>query len=317
MKHISRLLKIILLGLALGLTQGTSAIPIGPGVTPALQTEAIQPFSFALDGGGQAPAYIATPDGPITISADPSAGIWLKTLPLDDLVGPGLVGPTNGAGGLILGLVEVVTIGEGPAWRDWHESILTDGWEWVTGAIQTMGGVLSLPVITPDFATAIPGLDSTINGRDIAFTFDPLEPGTEIIILKLLECTDSEVCFDEGVVRIAEYPSIPEPTTLALLGLRRLGRVASSIDSAPIGPPGGALHLATTMNGKLGVYFGHATLMAVRSLHQSVRLRLYPTTKPPVAHLPRPRWVAFLPGVDDVNPPSLDAIEASQCAHQA
>jgi hypothetical protein len=223
MKHISRLLKIILLGLALGLTQGTSAIPIGPGVTPALQTEAIQPFSFALDGGGQAPAYIATPDGTITISADPSAGIWLKTLPLDDLVGPGLVGPTNGAGGLILGLVEVVTIGEGPAWRDWHESILTDGWEWVTGAIQTMGGVLSLPVITPDFATAIPGLDSTINGRDIAFTFDPLEPGTEIIILKLLECTDSEICFDEGVVRIAEYPSIPEPTTLALLGLGLAG----------------------------------------------------------------------------------------------
>ena len=223
MKHISRLLKIILLGLALGLTQGTSAIPIGPGATPALQTEAKQLFSFTFEGGGVAPAYVATPEGPITISADPSAGIWLKTLPLDDLVGPGLVGPTNGAGDLILGLFEAVTIGEGPAWRDWHESILTDGWEWVTGAIQGMGVVLSLPLITTDFAAAIPGLDSSINGRDIAFTFDPLEPGTTIGILKLLECTDAQICFEDGAIRIAEYPSIPEPTTLALLGLGLAG----------------------------------------------------------------------------------------------
>ncbi len=57
-----------------------------------------------------------------------------------------------------------------------------------------------VPGIFSDFlSTPIPGLDFTIDGANIAFTFDALGPGNEILIAKVLECMDPAGCSIEDI----------------------------------------------------------------------------------------------------------------------
>lgn len=201
-----------------------------------LQTN--HPFSFDVLGGffpgwcvavacdlgdGETPPILV----PYTITADPSSPRWIKQLlwptelpipgaaPNND-VEPGPIGPD-----VTLFVLELLQVGEGPAWRDWHEEILTPGWAWVGDTeIDEFFAFLVGNFDDPDLVFELaPGLTTGISadGRRVDFAFDPLQPGTGIAILKLITCVEPNGCLLEPI-RIAENPTVPEPATLLLLG---------------------------------------------------------------------------------------------------
>ncbi len=153
------------------------------------------------------------------VSAEPSAGYWLKRLqnPFAGSV------PTDEP----FTLLEVLQVGEGPAWTDWHETILTPGWGWTGGGLFAIGPPDDGQPLTGStgscfpFGTVAPG---EISGASIDFVFDPLEPGTWVFILKELawlggDAASASTC----TVDIAESPTVPIPTTVWLLGSGLMG----------------------------------------------------------------------------------------------
>ncbi len=119
---------------------------------------------------------------------------------------------------------------------DWHENILTPGWQWVSGVVLpgSASDNISNPVV------------SGVPGPNISFNFDQLFPGSTIIIKKELQWigfTDpaagantiwGDGQFDSGAplvendVYVEQFPT-PEPSAcmLALLGL--LGLLGAGI----------------------------------------------------------------------------------------
>jgi hypothetical protein len=149
----------------------------------------------------------------ITITADPSAPNWIKDLVLPAPPGP----PFN--------LNEFLTVGPGPSWTDWHQSITTLGWEWVLGTgIVTVGG-LPVALGTRD------DLDSNGTFETISFLFDPaLDPGTELDIQKQIQCAVNFTCSLTGSIEVRQFPTIaatPEPGVLLLLAAGLAGFAAS------------------------------------------------------------------------------------------
>jgi hypothetical protein len=168
--------------------------------------------------------------GPTTVSADPDSGSWLK-----NLQSPGsLVGKTD-----TFYLLEILKVGSGPAWTDWHEAILTPGWDWGWGKMFTLGAQDALTAANPLSALNCWSLDSAIQSflnpiakgvvsdGKIDFFFDPLEPSTWVFVLKTIQWTggdDASLC---APIRIAEHPSaVPIPAAVWLLGSGLVGLVA-------------------------------------------------------------------------------------------
>ena len=150
---------------------------------------------------------------PIVITQNPNAGVWEKVL--------------SGAGQLDtfqeVNLREFIRVGAGSQqFSDWHETVTTPNFEWgfdaddtfytINGGAQQFSGIS----FSPDFTS-------------VSFTFPTLEPpGTVIFIHKELEYIGSDT-FDNNLnaITVDEYPTVPEPSTLALLGLGALGVLVS------------------------------------------------------------------------------------------
>ena len=144
--------------------------------------------------------------GPYDVIRDPTGPAWLK-----ELWGPN-AGHVIAQPGQTFNLSESLTVGGNLSWSDWHEKILTPGWEWAAPSVFLANGVpasgLSVSY-TPGTAT---------QGGSIDFTFDPLAPGTKVNIRKDLYYVGVPGTVFSGAILIAEYPT-PEPASLALLGL--------------------------------------------------------------------------------------------------
>lgn len=148
--------------------------------------------------------------GTYGVVRDPAGPKWIK-----GLAGPN-GGPFTAAPGQTFSLTESLFIEGNLSWEDWHEEILTPGWEWVDPI-----GFYANGAPAPGLQVAnMPG-DPT-RGGSLWFDFDPLVPGTKIDIRKQLQYVGGAdgTAFD-GIVRVAEYPT-PEPASMVFLGLGSL-----------------------------------------------------------------------------------------------
>ncbi len=142
----------------------------------------------------------------LPVQFDPNGPQWVKTF-------TGSNGqPIVAVPGQTFTLQELLVVAPTLSWSDWHEHIITPGWDWVAPTALFANGVPAgglTTVITPGSMTA---------GGSIDFTFNPLVPGTQVIIRKLLQYTSTSGTVFTGKVDIAQYPT-PEPASLGLLGL--------------------------------------------------------------------------------------------------
>ena len=159
-------------------------------------------------------------EGPIPISHDPNGSPWEKVLYADDAVA------SNVAFDTIFYLHESIVpvlppTGQTPQrWTDWHEEIVTPGWEWISGTILNVSNATlsGLVVNYSQSAINMPPVDNIID-----FYFDPLPFGSPIDVWKKMRCIATNGCSQRLVVK--EFPTVaPVPVPAAAwLGLSMLG----------------------------------------------------------------------------------------------
>ena len=149
---------------------------------------------------------IGTPPAPIPVVRDPNGPKWIKHL--TDPGGGPIINPNPGT---IYDINETVQIAGNLWWSDWHEEIITPGWEW-TSAVSILENV-----IQPPAGLTIVNTPGTLTeGGTLEFYFDPLPPGTLLNIRKQLQYVGIPGTVHIGPIELAQYPT-PEPATMALL----------------------------------------------------------------------------------------------------
>lgn len=221
-------------GAALVILGGSSAwaIPAGPAGPSTSGTVT------AAEGGEGCLLFdacsweVGAPEARVEIVFDPASGPWMKDLA--DTEGGPVVADDDPTGGALLTegfpLTEFLVVGDGAAWTDWHEEILTSGWTWQTATVTATRPDGTTEIVA---ATLSGGFGPDAPGAVAEFVFGaPLPPGTTLDIDKTFAYPGPDGEFSpgagigseafEGTIRIAERPTIdgtpvPEPLTLALL----------------------------------------------------------------------------------------------------
>jgi hypothetical protein len=180
--------RLALVSLSLLFALGGLGVPVGAAIVAGsgsgTSVETLHPdFDSELDGLG---GWIVDDAGaPLPVSADPSAGPWIKMF--------------SGFGSATFGTTFVIheklVVAPGsPAWTDWHEDIMTPGWVWSTAMLKIDGG------------TPIPG---PTGGPMTGWLFPPEDPGTPIEVWKEISCDLPGGC--GGSITIHEFPTVPVP----------------------------------------------------------------------------------------------------------
>jgi hypothetical protein len=167
---------------------------------------------------------VGSPTAPIPVVRDPLGPVWSKSF----------TGPNGGpfahpALGPALPVQEFLVVAGNLPWADWHEDVMgidasgaqDPGWVWANPAF-LVGG---LPA---------PGLTITGAGtNNLSFFFNPLPPGTPVVIRKQLVYNGVPGTAFIGTLAIHEYPT-PEPASLMMLaagGLLALNRRRRPVQS--------------------------------------------------------------------------------------
>lgn len=186
-------LAVVLAGISI-LTMGQAALAQGAGGAP--ETPTAVPYDPAGPGW--------YPDFPGAMWLDPWGKPWIKEL-------------GEAPSGLPWALHESIDFRPPPPGtglpdapiRDWHEEILTPGWDW---------GEVQITVNTPNGPVVPSGLVIQRMPGAVWFYFDPISPPFTLDVWKNLIWTGSPTAPPIFPIRIAEYPT-PEPVTAGLLAL--------------------------------------------------------------------------------------------------
>jgi hypothetical protein len=160
---------------------------------------------------------IGTRDNPVDVILDPNAGPWIK-----NLVGPdGGPVPADETCGQITGapcsytLTEWIHIAGRGSWTDFHEEVLTPGWN-ISGFMsradnEPISGLTNMLMDTDGFT----------HGGAVWWFFDPLPPSTVLKFQKTLTWVgdpNTPGNLFNGIIQVAQYPT-PEPASAALVAL--------------------------------------------------------------------------------------------------
>ena len=186
----------------------------------------------------------------IDLNHDPGAGPMIKLFeaPVSDTLDRILLDATQPNPQPIQEEISILaSVPGGPvsvAVHDWHEQIMTDGFEWVLPGDERFSGLF------PDDTSLI-----TRNGEphpwdfspspaehgphELWVEFPPIPPGETLDIHKALlwvgtpgnriwgdDVLDDGTVFDETVIRVWEYPTVPEPRTSWLLAVGVIAAMA-------------------------------------------------------------------------------------------
>lgn len=173
----------------------------GQGVGGSSPTNTVHPLI---------PGEISIPEDPVHWKGDvgseaasigielaPDGSVWSKTFQRS--------GTRLFQFGQVVEIKEYLMVQGDLAWTGWSTRIDTSDFGWWSpswGFVQTESGAL------------VPGLQRSIDGPGMSFTFDPLTPGTRVELSLRLTCTGT-VPFD-GTLHLSQYPT-PEPAPALLL----------------------------------------------------------------------------------------------------
>jgi hypothetical protein len=200
---------LVVLFSATALSASAQSFTIGPNTNTAPGGIS---YASSISSDPYAPSenawFFGTQSLPITISYGAAAGVWQKQL--------------SGAGSLDLyqevNLLEYVRVGAGQQWTDWHESIVTTNFIWGYDADDTFYTINGGAAQT---AGIVYNADHTV----VTFNFSPdIAANSVIMIHKELQYMGIDT-FDNNstAIVINEFPSVPEPSTLALSAVAGLG----------------------------------------------------------------------------------------------
>ncbi len=187
---------------SIGLVASQVALAQGVGNLGSLPTQFPSPVpvvGWSVDSGNAANPWL-----PVQIN--PAGPQWIKTFS-----GPNGQ-PFTAVPGQTFTLQELLVIAPPLSWTDWHEQILTPGWDWVQPT------VFLANFANPPGLTTVHTPGSMTTGGTLDFYFNPLAPGTLLDIRKTLQYNGPPGAIFNGTLQIAQYPT-PEPASLGLLAL--------------------------------------------------------------------------------------------------
>jgi hypothetical protein len=181
---------LVVASISLAVAQMALAQGVGnPGSLPTQFETTAQPTGWVVaDAAG----------GPIPVSLDPGGPVWGK-----NFTGPGGGPFFQPAFGPALPVQEFLIVDGNRPWTDWHEDVLDPDWSWANPSILVNG----VPATN---------LSISMSGGSLSFYFDPIAPGSQVIIRKELVYNGQPGQTFIGTLPIHEYPT-PEPASLALL----------------------------------------------------------------------------------------------------
>jgi len=188
---------------------------------------------FVLPARGFTPddnISIGLEGNPIDIPFDPDAPPWDKVIDdpagapwADDLYDLQLNQDVNML--TVIGIEEWLVVGGTRPWTDWHEELVNSpGWVWDQGQFNLPGVSGPFLEVRPPGGTGFNPpdvIDIVATDMTVDFFFEPLDPGTEVHIIKRLVYVGPDGMFNtpdtyQGPVTIREYPT-PEPAGLLLM----------------------------------------------------------------------------------------------------